>query len=181
MDSLNLADNASALVERGRSLAERLGLSGMWHIQHIRDGQVLAEFDTPNGITDVGIHNLLDTGFRGTSQISTWYAGLVDNAGFSAFAAGDTMASHAGWAESTAYGDANRRTWSPGAAGTRQLTNGTTMDFAINGTATIKGIFIASNNTKGGSTGTLWSTAAFGSNVAVQNGDTLKVTYTLSG
>jgi hypothetical protein len=113
--------------------------------------------------------------------VTTWYIGLVENAGFSAFANADTMASHAGWAESSAYTEANRPTWTAGAAASRQITNAATVDFSINASVTIKGLFIASNNTKGGTTGTLWSTAAFGSRVALNNGDTLKVTYTLSG
>jgi hypothetical protein len=154
---------------------------GKFHVQHVRDGKVLAEFDVPNGIVDVGLNHILETEFHSGTQVTTWYIGLVDNAGFSAFANADTMSSHAGWAESSAYTEANRPTWTAGAAASRQITNATTVDFSINATVTVKGLFITSNNTKGGSTGTLWSTAAFGSTVALNNGDTLKVTYTLSG
>jgi hypothetical protein len=154
---------------------------GTFHVQHVRDGKVLAEFDVPNGIVDVGLNHILETEFHSGTQVTTWYIGLVDNAGFSAFANADTMSSHAGWAESSAYTEANRPTWTAGAAASRQITNATTVDFSINATVTAKGLFITSNNTKGGSTGTLWSTAAFGSTVALNNGDTLKVTYTLSG
>jgi hypothetical protein len=34
----------------------------------------------------------------------------------------------------------------------------------------VKGIFIVTNNTKGGTTGTLWSTALFSADVPVANG-----------
>ena len=108
----------------------------------------------------------------------------MDNAGFSAFATADTMASHAGWAETSGYSNANRPQWTCGAAASRQITNSVTVDFNINATVTVKGLFICGGtgaSTKGGSTGTLWSAAAFGSTVAVTSGDVLKVTYTLSG
>ena len=49
----------------------------------------------------------------------------------------------------------------------------------MTGTAVIKGVFLNSDAT--GTAGTLWATAAFASTVSVVNGDTLKVTYTVSG
>ena len=173
--------NDSLAPRQVDGVADTFRPKGKFHIQHIRDGKVINEFDVPNGIVDVGLNHILETEFHSGTQVTTWYIGLVDNAGFSAFANADTMSSHAGWAESPAYTEANRVTWSAGAAATRQITNAATCDFSINATVTIKGLFITSNNTKGGTTGTLWSTAAFGSTVALNNGDTLKVTYTLSG
>jgi len=173
--------NDSLILRRTGGIADKFRPAGKFHVQHLRDGKVINEFDVPNGIVDVGLNHILETEFHAGAQITTWYIGLVDNAGFSAFANADTMASHAGWAESSAYMEANRPTWTAGAAASRQITNATTVDFSINATVTIKGLFITSNNTKGGSTGTLWSTAAFGSTVSLNNGDTLKVTYTLSG
>lgn len=157
-------------------------LKGRFSVQCFdKDGNLKWEEDFPNGIVDEGIEYLLDAGFNGGSQVSTWYMGLVDNAGFSAFANADTMASHSGWSESTAYTESNRPEWTAGAAATRAVTNGSTVDFSMNATATIRGIFITSDNTKSGTTGTLWSTAAFSSNASVTNGDSLKVTYTVSG
>lgn len=146
-----------------------------------KDGQLKWSQAFPNGIVDVGINYLLDAGFNGGTQVSTWYMGLIDNAAFSALANADTMASHAGWAESAAYDEAARPEWTAGAAGSRAVTNGTTVDFSMSATATIKGIFITTVATKSGTTGTLWSTAAFSSNASVTDGDTLKVTYTVSG
>lgn len=157
-------------------------LCGFYHVRCIDpNGKLKWEQKFPNGIVDEGIEYLLDAGFNGGTQVSTWYMGLVDNAGFSAFANGDTMSSHSGWSESTDYSEATRPEWTAGAASSRAVTNGTTVDFSINATVTIKGIFITSNNTKGGTTGTLWSTAAFSSNASATSGDTLKVTYTVSG
>lgn len=150
-------------------------------MEHWRDGQKIGDIAVLNDIVDVGVNSLLDVAFRNQTQIATWYMGLVDNSGFSAFADADTMSSHSGWNEFTTYSDANRITWVPDAAATRAISNSTTSaDFNINGSGTVKGIFITSNNTKSGTTGTLWATAAFASNVAVVNGDVLKVTYTIS-
>lgn len=134
-----------------------------------------------NGVTDIGINNLLDVHFRAQTQITSWFIGLVDNASFTAFAAGDTSASHGGWIESTAYSNANRVTWTTVAAAGKSITNTTTADFNINATATLQGMFLISVSTKGGATGILWATASFsGGTQAVANGDTLKITYTVS-
>jgi hypothetical protein len=54
--------------------------------------------------------------------------------------------------------------------------------FNINATATVGGAFLISDNTKGGTTGTLFSAADFQSpgDRTVVSGDTLNITYTLS-
>ena len=147
-----------------------------------RDDYLKAIHEAPNGIVDVGLNHILETEFNGGSQISTWYIGLVDNSGFSSFADADTLSSHAGWSEFTSYTEANRVTWGVGTATARAISNASTADFSINATGNLKGIFVSSNNVKStGNTGTLWSTASFSSVVATANGDTLKVTYTVSG
>ena len=147
-----------------------------------RDDYLKAIYEVPNGIVDVGLNHILETEFNGGAQISTWYIGLVDNSAFSAFADADTLSSHAGWSEFTSYTESNRVTWGVGTAATRAISNSSTADFSINASGNLKGIFVSSNNVKStGNTGTLWSTAAFSSVVATANGDTLKVTYTVSG
>ena len=158
-------------------------LSGRYVVEHRdRDEDIKAIFNFPNGITDEGMNHILDTQFHGSTPVTTWYIGLVDNAGWSAFADADTLSSHAGWVESTSYTESNRVTWAEDAASSRSITNSSTADFSVNATGNLKGIFVSSNNVKStGNTGTLWSTAAFSSVVATANGDTLKVTYTVSG
>lgn len=161
----------------------KLGLQGRFRVEHYdRQGKLKGTYRFPNGIVDVGLNLILDVMFHNTPAPSaTWYIGLVDNAGFTAFANADTMASHTGWAESTAYTQTARPAWTEGAASARSITNAATVDFSINATVTLKGIFVVDNATKSGTTGTLWSTAAFASNVSAVNGDTLKITYTVSG
>lgn len=159
----------------------RCSIRGFFLIEHRdKNGKLLGIYRVPNGIVDVGANHLLETEFHAGSQATTWYIGLVDNAGYTGWAVGDTMSSHAGWTEATGYSGANRPQWTCGAAASRQITNATTVDFAITGSATLKGIFITTGQVKGATTGTLWSVALFSSTVAVNNGDTLKVTYTIS-
>jgi hypothetical protein len=163
--------------------SQQLKLKGRFVIEHRdRDDNLKATYEFPNGIVDVGLNHILDTQFNSGSQVTTWYIGLVDNSGFTAFSDSDTLSSHAGWSESTNYTEANRVTWSSDAAASRSISNSTTANFSVNATGNLKGIFVSSNNVKStGNTGTLWSTAAFSSVVATANGDTLKVTYTISG
>lgn len=155
---------------------------GYFLVEHRnKAGKLIGVYRVPNGIVDVGMNHILDTEFVAGSQSSTWYIGLVDNSGWTAFADADTMSSHAGWSVSTVYSQATRPQWTVGAAAARQVTNASTVDFSINGAATLKGIFVVDDNVKGGTAGTLWATAAFSSTVSVQSGDTLKITYTVSG
>jgi hypothetical protein len=162
---------------------QKAKLAGRFVVEHRDvDGNLKGTYEFPNGIVDVGLNHILETEFGGGAQVSTWYIGLVDNSGWSAFADADTLSSHAGWTESTNYTESNRVTWADDAASSRSKTNSTTADFSINASGNLKGIFVSSNNVKStGNTGTLWSTAAFSSVVATANGDTLKVTYTVSG
>jgi hypothetical protein len=162
---------------------QKAKLKGHFAIEHRdSDGNLKGKYDVPNGIVDEGLNHILDVEFHGESQIGTWYIGLVDNSGFTAFADEDTLSGHTGWSEFTNYTEANRVEWEEDAASSRSISNTTTADFSINASGNLKGIFVSSNNVKStGNTGTLWSTAAFSSVVATANGDTLKVTYTVSG
>jgi len=172
-------DRAEGAVERqALEPISDLKAKGRFIVEHIRNGEKIGEYEFPNGIVDQGLNSILGIMFHSDTQITSWYIGLIDNSGFSALANADTLASHSGWNEFTSY-TGNRKSWSPGASSGRSITNGTTVDFAITGSGTLKGIFVS--NAASGTSGTLWSTAAFGSTVAVANGDTLKVTYTVSG
>lgn len=173
-EAMALSQGLGVVVERSR-------LRGKFKVQHFRNDELIGEHDFKNDITNEGLNRILEVMFHSGTQLTTWYSGLIDNAGFSAIDPTDTMASHAGWSEATQYTQANRVSWSPGAASGRSITNSTAFQFDINATKTLYGIFITSNNTKGGTTGVLWSTGAFSSPLSVVNGDTVKVTYTVSG
>jgi hypothetical protein len=144
------------------------------------DGKLKGRYRMPNGITNVGKDHALDIVFHAGTQVTTWYIGLIDNSGYTAVAAADTMGSHAGWNEFTTYSESVRQEWTEGAPSSQSITNGTPATFSINGSGTVKGVFITSVSTKSGTTGTLWSTALFASNISVINGDSLKITYTVN-
>jgi len=146
---------------------------GKFEIEHYdRQGKLLDKQTCPNGITNVGKNYILDTMFNNQTQIaqSAWCIGLIDNAGGPVLSASDTMSSHAGWTELTAYTESTRVAWGSGSSSGQSTTNATPATFDMNATNTVYGIFINSNNTKGGTSGTLWSTAAFSSTVPVNNG-----------
>jgi len=153
---------------------------GKFQLEHIRNGEVIGRHECPNGIVNVGLNQILDVQFASGTQVTSWFMGLVDNSGFTAFAAADTMSSHAGWSENTNYDAPPRAAWGAGAAASQQVTNGTAAEFTINAGVAIKGMFITTNSTKGGTTGTLWSTAAFTSVINAVASDTIRVTYTVT-
>ncbi len=141
-----------------------------------KDGNLKWEKEADNAATDEGLNSVLNVYFHAATQISTWYIGLITGTG--TLNAADTLASHAGWTEGTDY-TGNRLEWTEGAASSQSITNGTAVDFPITGTMTVKGAFLSSAAT--GTTGTLFCTAAFtGGDQVVGNGDTLKVTYTVT-
>lgn len=146
-----------------------------------KNGQLKWQEKFKNSATNEGLDYLLDVLF-GAEVKPSWYVGLIRDDNYSALAAADTMASHAGWEEADEYSEATRPAISFDAAATQTIENSTTtVDFSVNDTETIKGAFVASNNTKGGATGKLWCTALFdGGDQAVVNGDIIKVTYSIS-
>lgn len=150
---------------------------GSFWIEQIRDGKVIRKIRIKNTTTYAGLNSLLNVGFRAATQLTAWYCGLVDNSGFTANPNTDTAASHAGWTEFTTYSESVRQTWSPTAASAGSITNTSAMVFTISGSGSINGIFIVSNNTKGGTSGTLWSSASFGSPLTVASSDVLRITY----
>jgi hypothetical protein len=124
--------------------------------------------------------------FSGSAYTATWFVGLYGAASSNDPAASDTAASHAGWTEITPYSNANRPTCTFGTATTADpsvISNSSSpAQFSINMAATVGGAFLISNNTKGGSTGILFSASDFASpgDRTVASGDTLNVTYTFS-
>jgi len=164
-----------------KNMLDPVAFIGLFVAEHRdADGVLLGVYQAPNAIVTEGVHHMMEAEFRSGSQSATWYVGLADNTGWTAWAAADTMASHAGWTEAVPYSNATRPQWTCGAAAARTITNASTVDFTVNAAATLKGLFITNNSTKSGTTGTLWSEASFSSTVTVANGDTLKVTYTLN-
>ena len=148
-------------------------------LRYASSGDIIAFGRFKNGVTNTALNTLLDSFFRNTAPPTTWYLGLIDNASFSALAGADTMASHAGWLESTTYTEATRPQWVAAAAAGQVLTNPVAAAFTTNAAATLKGLFLTSNNTKAGTTGTLWCTGLFDATQSLQAGEAIKVFYDL--
>ncbi len=182
MSFLNLCQKVVHAMSRKRPANDTLNLKGQYYVEHFRDGEMIGKYKVLNDITNEGKNTLFDIMFNTGSQIvnSAWCIGLISLAGYSALAAADTLASHAGWTEFTTYSQANRVAWGSGAAASQSITNAVAATFDMTGSGTVKGIFIASNNTKGGTSGKLWSTALFSADVPVVNSDQLKISYTLN-
>ncbi|MFZ5610182.1 MAG: hypothetical protein ACOY99_11310 [Pseudomonadota bacterium] len=137
--------------------------------------------ETVKNITvNVGLDEILDKFWKGAAYTAAHYVGLAG--GTPTFAAADTMASHAGWTESTVYSNAARPTLTLGTVSAQSVDNSAVKaSFAINASGTVGGAFVATNATKGGTTGILMGGAAFaGGNRVVANGDTIDVTVTLT-
>jgi hypothetical protein len=150
------------------------------------EGNLKWEDVIDNLVVNVGLQDMNTKYFTGSSYTAAWYLGLYGSGSTNNPAASDTMSSHAGWTEVTAYSQSTRPACTFGTASTANPSvisnSGSPATFSINGTTTVGGAFLTSNNTKGGTTGTLFSAADFQSpgDRAVVNGDTLTVTYTFS-
>jgi hypothetical protein len=152
-----------------------LGLANYWKVTCLdKDGNIKWEENEKNIIVTAGLNHVLDVEFHATTQVTTWYIGL--KAAGTPIAA-DTMASHSSWAEITDY-SGNRKEWTEGAASSGSMTNSSSVDFSVTGTATVAGAFL--NTAATGTAGTLYGVVDFSSARSVINGDTLQVTVTVT-
>ena len=180
MQSQTLADTS---IGRGVALQEQARATGVYTATCIRsDGTVAWTDQINNLVTTAGKNDALDKYLSGSAYTAAWYMGLIDSTGYTTGAVvGDTMASHSGWAESSAYSQAARPTaaFSAASGGSKALS--AALSFSINASVTIKGCFLTSISTKGGTTGVLYSAGTFtGGDKILANGDTLNVSYTAS-
>ena len=152
-----------------------------WIIECLdKDGKLKWKEEFDNLVTTEGLNALLNNSFNAAAGSVAWYVGLVTGPGSgTTFAAGDTLASHAGWTEANPY-SGNRPAWTKnGAASGGAMSNSSSKaSFAITGSATIAGAFLASVNT--GTTGILYGEGDFSADRSVINGDTLNVQVDLS-
>lgn len=157
-----------------------LKVKGKYEVEVMRGNKRHILIETKNGVTDEGLNTILDTMFSNLAPVTDWKIGLIDNVNFTAVDPSDTMGSHAGWQELTNYSDTERVSWNPDDPSGGIITNSTAVSFNIDADGTIKGLFLTSDGSKGGSVGILWATAVFATPVQVLNGDVLKVTYTVT-
>lgn len=156
---------------------------------HDAQGNLKWETESHNLVVDEGLYYMNEAALGGGSQSTVWYIGLYGAASSNNPAASDTMSSHAGWTEIyTEYTQTTRPACTFATAtiptpGTSEITNtASKAAFNFSASATVGGAFLTSDNTKGGTSGTLFSAADFASpgDRTVANGDQLNVEYTFS-
>lgn len=133
-----------------------------------------------NRVVNTGLDEYLDKVYKASAYTAAHYMGLTDSAPTTA--AVDTMGSHEGWTEVTAYSESARPALTLGSVSSQSVNNtGTESDFTANGASTVGGAFITTDNTKGGTSGTLMTVGAFsGGDKSLTTSDTLSVGVTLT-
>jgi len=186
-EKLTATDHVFSGLTCNLKTGEEAKATGLFEIKcHDKDGNLKWEAQSKNLVVNVGLAYMAGTALTSVTQITTWYLGLYGAGATNNPAAGDTMASHAGWTEVIAYSNANRVATTFVTATTANpsvVTNSASpATFNINGTTTVGGAFLTSGSAKSGTVGTLFSAADFGSpgDRSVVSSDTLSVTYTFS-
>lgn len=184
MEFSSAKDQVAATLVTRPGLTDTVGAGGVYTVTCVGpDGQEKWSDSFHNLVVNQGLANMNGVYFASGSQSTTWYLGLVTGPGSgTAFAAGDTLASHAGWTENTDY-SGNRKAVTFGSASSANPSvidnSGSPTSFSMNGTATIAGAFLC--NASSGTAGILFSAGDFtGGDKSVASGDTLNVTYTFS-
>ena len=187
IEKAQAADTCASGFIANTGAGEQIRATGRYVVEcYDRSGNLKWAAQTPNLVVNVGLQYMAGSALTGTSPITIWYIGLYGSGSTNNPAAGDTMSSHAGWTEVTAYSESVRQTAQFAAATNANpsvVTNTSNKAvFSINGTTTVGGAFLTSDDTKGGTSGTLFSAADFGSpgDRSVVSGDILNVTYTFS-
>lgn len=132
-----------------------------------------------NIVVNQGLNDLLDVTLSGATQDTTWFVGLISAT--PTVAAADTLASHGGWTEVTAYDETNRVAWVDAGAASQSITNSASPAvFTISANSTdVGGAFLAGVNT--GTSGRLYAAGAFtAGNKSLDDNDTLTVTATFT-
>lgn len=178
-------DTVSAGIAVRPRNAEGVGAGGVYTVVcHDANGNLKWSDSFHNLVVNQGLQDMNSKYFSGSGYTAAWYLGLVTGPGSgNTYAAGDTLASHAGWTENTNYAG-NRKAATFGTATTADPSvinnSGSPAVFTMNANAqTIAGAFLCSVSS--GTSGVLFSVGNFvGGNKIVDSGDTLTVTYEFS-
>jgi hypothetical protein len=146
-----------------------------------KNGNLKWKNKTRNLVVNEGLQHILDGLFNSDdssgSTVDPWYVGIIDGNDSSGMvvAAGDTLASHAGWVEETSYtGDRKEYV---GVRSSQTVTNtASTASFSMSGATNVCGAFLCGAAT--GTSAILLCAGTFtGGDKSLDNGDTLEVTY----
>ena len=180
-------DNVGANVAKGGGTNARLKGGGIFTVRcRDKEGNLKWEQKSHNLVVNVGLADMNTKYFKGSGYTAAWYLGIYGPAASNNPSSTDTMASHAGWTEVTAYSNVTRPAATFGAATTADpsviANSASPGQFLVNASANVGGAFLTSGDLPGGSSGTLFSASDFAApgDRTVQNGDVLSVTYTFS-
>lgn len=139
----------------------------------------------PNIVVDEGLNHTLDVTLSAATQLTTWYVGIYKN-NYTPVA-GDTASTFAGAGvanEVTATTDVDetvRETWVEAGVTAKSITNSASpASYTAAGALAINGAFLISNNTIGGTTGTLFAASKFAATRNLIATDVLNITYTIN-
>ena len=187
VEKLHGEDMISSSLSRTLGATEGARAHGEYQLEcRDSEGNLKWTIGGHNLVVNEGLQDMNTKYFTGSTYTAAWYIGLYGAAASNDPTANDTAASHPGFTEITPYSNATRPACTFGTATTADpsvITNTLSKAaFTINATATVGGAFLISNNTKGGSTGVLFSASDFQSpgDRVVASGDVLNVTYTFS-
>jgi len=161
---------------------------GVYELEHVRYRDVsrkdlgleanFGKWEEENLVVAEGINRIFDVMFHADTQVTTWYLGLISGA--TAPIDGDTLASH-GFTEYKNY-TGDRKEWIEGAASNKVIETATPSqraEFDFTETIEITGGLLCSVET--GDVGTLFSAALFTTSRTLNDGDTLRLNYKLTG
>lgn len=184
IENIKSQDSVQAGMVANKQSADSAGAGGIFTVECVgTDGQVKWTDTFHNLVMNEGVQNMNTQYFKGAAYTAAFYLGLVTGPGSgTTFAAGNTLAAHAGWTENVAY-SGSRKAVTFGTATTANpsvISNAASpASFTMNATATIAGAFLCTVSS--GTAGVLFSAGDFtGGDKFVDSGDTLNVTYTFS-
>jgi len=152
-----------------------LKLSHNYVVRCYRNGNLRWEEIIDNLVVTVGQNDILNKYYTGVAYTAANFIGLTT--GTPVFAASDTMASHVGWTEFSAYSEATRvaPTWGTAAGG---IITSPAVVFNITGPGTVGGSFLTTDSAILGSAGILVGGAVFSANRTVDTPDAINITPT---
>jgi len=95
---------SAGVISRPKS-TESVGAGGVYTVVcHDAQGNEKWSDSFHNLVVNQGLQDMNSKYFKGSGYTAAWYLGLVDGPGSgTSYAAADTLASHSGWTENTAY------------------------------------------------------------------------------
>jgi hypothetical protein len=190
-DKLNALDGTTMSVASSAILGEEAHAKGVYTFKcfEYEGGPLLWEDKIENVVCTLGKNLMLQTALTGSAYTVVGpYMGLISSLSFTAVAAADTMASHAGWLEA---GSTNAPTFAArlapafGTAASGAIALSSATSFTMTGAGTLQGAFIAYGTgavtTLMSTAGTLLSAGVFTAGAQPVNAaNVVQVSYSLS-